>query len=163
MPKCLKARIAADPSSWVAWQAIDLEKVPVAEGTARTESFAVLRMYAHNLRIRKSMSCLVALHHATMMRLGRNCAEYAERYKDLWVMGTEPDNQLSMFAEMDAPTLGPVDQSMTPSRVADAMFWLGRYVERADGLTRLVREVLAGAIDVRIERQQAALWLLERS
>ena len=40
------------------------------------------------------------------------------------------------------------------------MFWLGRYVERADGLTRLVREVLAGAIDVRTERQQAALWLL---
>ena len=31
---------------------------------------------------------------------------------------------------------------------------------RADGLTRLVREVLAGAIDVRTERQQAALWLL---
>ena len=45
-------------------------------------------------------------------------------------------------------------QSMTPSRVADAMFWLGRYVERADGLTRLVREVLAGAIDVHYRRQQ---------
>jgi Uncharacterized protein conserved in bacteria len=49
---------------------------------------------------------------------------------------------------------------MTPSRVADAMFWLGRYLERADCLTRLVREVLNGAIDVRLERQQAALWLL---
>jgi hypothetical protein len=54
------------------------------------------------------------------------------------------------------PSINP----MTPSRVADAMFWLGRYVERADGLTRLVREVLAGAIDTRTERQQAALWLL---
>ena len=95
-----------------------------------------------------------------MMFPGHNYAQTPERYKDLWIMGTEPDNQLSIFAEMDAPTLGPVDQSMTPSRVADAMFWLGRYVERADGLTRLVREVLAGAIDVRIERQQAALWLL---
>jgi len=83
-----------------------------------------------------------------------------ERYKDLWVTGDEPDNQLSMFAEMDAPTVGPTDQSMTPSRVADAMFWLGRYLERADCLTRLVREVLNGAIDVRLERQQAALWLL---
>ena len=33
----LKARISADPSSWVAWQSVDLEKVPVAEGTARRE------------------------------------------------------------------------------------------------------------------------------
>ena len=39
----LKARITADPSSWVGWQAIDLETVPVAEGTARGKSFAVLR------------------------------------------------------------------------------------------------------------------------
>ena len=96
-----------------------------------------------------------------MMLLAQLRPNTPERYKDLWVMGTEPDNQLlSMFAEMDAPALGPMDQSMTPSRVADAMFWLGRYVERADGLTRLVREVLAGVIDVRTERQQAALWLL---
>ena len=64
-------------------------------------------------------------HDASWAQLRPNTPE---RYKDLWVMGTEPDNQLSMFAEMDAPALGPMDQSMTPSRVADAMFWLGRYV-----------------------------------
>ncbi|NDA15965.1 MAG: circularly permuted type 2 ATP-grasp protein, partial [Gammaproteobacteria bacterium] len=41
----LKARIDADRPSWVAWQAIALETVPVAEGTARGEAHAVLRMY----------------------------------------------------------------------------------------------------------------------
>ena len=29
-----------------------------------------------------------------------------------------------------------------PSRVADNLFWLGRYAERAEGLTRLLRGVL---------------------
>ena len=157
----LKARITADPSSWVGWQAIDLETVPVAEGTARGESFAVLRMYtaqSQDQKVDVMPGGLASCNHdASWAQLRPNTPE---RYKDLWVMGMEPDNQLSMFAEMDAPALGPLDQSMTPSRVADAMFWLGRYVERADGLTRLVREVLAGAIDVRTERQQAALWLL---
>ena len=157
----LKARIQTDPSSWVAWQAIELEVVPVAEENTRTESHAVLRMYtaqSQDLKVDVMPGGLAACNHdSSWAQLRPNTPE---RYKDLWVMGTEPDNQLSMFAEMDAPALGPMDQSMTPSRVADAMFWLGRYVERADGLTRLVREVLAGAIDVRTERQQAALWLL---
>ena len=157
----LKARIQTDPSSWVAWQAIELEVVPVAEENIRTESHAVLRMYtaqSQDLKVDVMPGGLAACNHdSSWAQLRPNTPE---RYKDLWVMGTEPDNQLSMFAEMDAPALGPMDQSMTPSRVADAMFWLGRYVERADGLTRLVREVLAGAIDVRTERQQAALWLL---
>ncbi len=157
----LKARIQTDTSSWVAWKAIDLEVVPVAEENTRTESHAVLRMYtaqSQDLKVDVMPGGLAACNHdASWAQLRPNTPE---RYKDLWVMGTEPDNQLSMFAEMDAPALGPIDQSMTPSRVADAMFWLGRYVERADGLTRLVREVLAGAIDVRTERQQAALWLL---
>ncbi|MDC0378959.1 circularly permuted type 2 ATP-grasp protein [Litorivicinus sp.] len=157
----LKARIDADRPSWVAWQAIDLETVPVAEGTARDEAHAVLRMYtaqSQDQKVDVMPGGLASCNHdASWAQLRPNTPE---RYKDLWVMGMEPDNQLSMFAEMDAPTLGPVDQSMTPSRVADAMFWLGRYVERADGLTRLIREVLAGAIDTRTERQQAALWLL---
>ena len=40
---------------------------------------------------------------------GHSTCNTPERYKDLWVMGMEPDNQLSMFAEMDAPALGALD------------------------------------------------------
>ena len=157
----LKARIASDSSSWVAWRAIELESSPVAEGVSRGQSSVVLRMYtaqSQDQKVDVMPGGLAACNHdASWAQLRPNTPE---KYKDLWVMGMEPDNQLSMFAEMDAPALGSVDQSMTPSRVADAMFWLGRYVERTDAFTRLIREVLAGAIDVRTERQRAALWLL---
>ncbi len=157
----LKTRIASDSSSWVAWQAIELESSPVAEGVSRGQSNVVLRMYtaqSQDRRVDVMPGGLAACNQdASWAQLRPNTPE---KYKDLWVMGMEPDNQLSMFAEMDAPALGSLDQSMTPSRVADAMFWLGRYVERTDAFTRLIREVLAGALDVRTERQRAALWLL---
>ena len=157
----LKQRIETDPSAWVGWAPMDLEQTPVVNGTARSDAHVVLRLYtaqSQDGRVEVMPGGLAACNHdPAWAQLRPNTPE---RYKDLWVTGDEPDNQLSMFAEIDAPTVGPTDQSMTPSRVADAMFWLGRYVERADSLTRLVREVLSGAIDVRTERQQAALWLL---
>lgn len=157
----LKQRIEADPAAWVAWSAIGLETVTVANGAHRDEAHAVLRFYtaqSQDQKIDVMPGGLAACNHdLDWAQLRPNTPE---RYKDLWVMGDEPDTQLSMFAEMDAVSIGPIDQSMTPSRVADAMFWLGRYVERADALTRLVREVLTGLIDVRVEKQQAAQWLL---
>ena len=158
----LEKRIETDPFSWVGWKAVDLETIPTARGQNRGETQAVIRMYtvqtADN-RINVMPGGLAACNQdAVWAQLRPN---KPEQYKDIWVMGTEPDNQLSMFAEVDAPTPGPHDQSMTPSRVADAMFWLGRYIERTDALTRLAREVLSGIIDARVERQKAVLWLLE--
>jgi uncharacterized circularly permuted ATP-grasp superfamily protein len=101
----------------LAWQAIALETVPVAEGTARGEAHAVLRMYtaqSQDQKVDVMPGGLASCNHdASWAQLRPNTPE---RYKDLWVMGMEPDNQLSMFAEMDAPTLGPVDQSYDPEQ-----------------------------------------------
>ncbi|RVT91790.1 hypothetical protein EOD42_20970 [Rhodovarius crocodyli] len=63
--------------------------------------------------------------------------------KDVWVL-----------AEDEAPLRGPGPQALPPlpirrsagalpSRVADNLFWLGRYVERLDRAARLIRAVLA--------------------
>lgn len=159
--QALSDRIEADPSAFVAWSAIDLETVTLANGTARESAHAVVRMYttqSQDHQIEVMPGGLAACNHDP--RWAQLRPNTPERYKDLWVMGDEPDTQASMFAEIDSVSLGPLDQSMTPSRVADAMFWLGRYVERADALTRMVREVLTGLIDVRLEKRQAAHWLL---
>ncbi len=157
----LRARIDADPAAWVGWVALDLETVPVANGVEREQAHAVLRLYtaqSQDQKVDVMPGGLAACNHDLLWSQLR--PNTPERYKDLWVIGDEPDTQLSMFAEMDSVALGPLDQSMTPSRVADAMFWLGRYIERADALTRLIREVLTGIIDVRMEKRQAAHWLL---
>jgi uncharacterized circularly permuted ATP-grasp superfamily protein/uncharacterized alpha-E superfamily protein len=59
--------------------------------------------------------------------------------KDTWVLASEPERQESLLAsnELFAPAV--VRESEVSSRVADNLFWIGRYAERAEGLVRLLR------------------------
>ena len=60
--------------------------------------------------------------------------------KDTWVLASEPERQetLILSADANAPTVVPavVQESEVSSRVADSLFWIGRYAERAEGLVR---------------------------
>ncbi|MCA0255311.1 MAG: circularly permuted type 2 ATP-grasp protein [Proteobacteria bacterium] len=56
---------------------------------------------------------------------------------DVWIVSDKP---------VEATTLLPAEQSFTrnlpgalPSRAADNLFWLGRYIERAEGALRILR------------------------
>ncbi|MES2435892.1 MAG: circularly permuted type 2 ATP-grasp protein [Pseudomonadota bacterium] len=57
---------------------------------------------------------------------------------DVWVVSDTPVEPLTLRAPKSTPFVraqpGPL-----PSRAADNLFWLGRYVERTEGLLRLVR------------------------
>ena len=57
---------------------------------------------------------------------------------DVWIVSDKPVEAVTMLAPQSAPFVraqpGPL-----PSRAADNLFWLGRYVERTEGLLRLVR------------------------
>jgi uncharacterized alpha-E superfamily protein len=61
--------------------------------------------------------------------------------KDTWVQSAGPVNTFSLLAQG-----GPVELTRAggdlPSRAADNLYWLGRYAERADGLTRLLRGIV---------------------
>jgi len=102
----------------------------------------VLRMYlaAHNdsftmmpgglTRVSASSDAMVV----SMRRGGRS--------KDTWVLSEGPVNPLSLLGPGGQPVLITRGGNDLPSRVADNLFWLGRYVDRAEGLTRLLRGVL---------------------
>ena len=47
------------------------------------------------------------------------------------------------------PEVGPGTPEQLPSRVADNLYWVGRYAERAEGLARMARAVLRHAREVR--------------
>jgi uncharacterized circularly permuted ATP-grasp superfamily protein/uncharacterized alpha-E superfamily protein len=57
---------------------------------------------------------------------------------DVWVVSDSAVEPVSMLTPQDTPfrraQLGPL-----PARAADNLFWLGRYVERTEGILRLVR------------------------
>jgi uncharacterized alpha-E superfamily protein len=61
---------------------------------------------------------------------------------DVWVVSDEPvpeDTMLMQAGEVFVRT----SPGLLPSRAADNLFWLGRYVERAEGLLRLYRAHLS--------------------
>lgn len=55
---------------------------------------------------------------------------------DVWVMCDGPARQESLF---DTENFRREDTGALPSRAADNLYWLGRYVERTEGTIRLLR------------------------
>lgn len=62
--------------------------------------------------------------------------------KDTWVLSDQPVSVFSLLSPAGAPIELSRGGGDLPSRVADNLFWLGRYVERADYLIRIARVLL---------------------
>lgn len=60
--------------------------------------------------------------------------------KDLWVLSDRPVEPFSLLKGLRSAAELHRGSDL-PSRVADNLLWLGRYLERAEGLVRLVRSV----------------------
>jgi len=85
--------------------------------------------------------------------------------KDTWVLGEGPASSFTLLR----PAAHPLDVSRAtfdlPSRAADNLFWLGRYVERVEAAVRSARAVLARVFQedsARAEGLNAGLAILSR-
>jgi uncharacterized alpha-E superfamily protein len=94
--------------------------------------------------------------------------------KDTWVLGDGPAPEFSLLR----PPAHPLEVSRAtfdlPSRVADNLFWLGRYTERVEAIVRLTRATLgrvfqegdsarAAGLNLGLHVLQATGFLPERS
>ena len=63
---------------------------------------------------------------------------------DVCIVGRKPVDAVSLL-----PTRVPIRRNpgTLPSRAADNLYWLGRYLERGEGTLRLVRATLGGSIE----------------
>jgi uncharacterized circularly permuted ATP-grasp superfamily protein/uncharacterized alpha-E superfamily protein len=62
--------------------------------------------------------------------------------KDTWVLTPEPERSVSLWSKPKHNQLiNAIDEPLT-SRSADNLFWVGRYLERIEAATRLLRTVL---------------------
>ncbi|MBB6431738.1 circularly permuted type 2 ATP-grasp protein [Algisphaera agarilytica] len=69
--------------------------------------------------------------------------------KDTWIISDGPVSNFSLLsgdASASATALAN-DSFDLPSRVADNLYWLGRYVERTEGLVRLLRAIMERLTD----------------
>lgn len=60
--------------------------------------------------------------------------------KDTWVLADGPVSDFSLLSARSRVELTRAGGDL-PSRAADNLFWLGRYAERAEGITRLLRGI----------------------
>ncbi len=63
------------------------------------------------------------------------------RTTDAWVLSHEPITEMSLLPAPDRVTVRRTSGTL-PSRAADNLFWVGRYVERAEATLRLVRALI---------------------
>lgn len=62
--------------------------------------------------------------------------------KDTWVLGGKSDEQLTLLPPKSRRLAVSRATFDLPSRVADNLFWLGRYVERVEAVVRVTRSML---------------------
>ena len=135
-------RMRARPGRYVAQEQVALSTTPVWEGGALQPRHLVMRVFAVTTgtsysvmpggltRISTALSNMVV----SMQRGGGS--------KDTWVLGDGPAPEFTLLR----PPTHPLEVSRAtfdlPSRVADNLFWLGRYMERVEAVVRITRAIL---------------------
>jgi len=81
--------------------------------------------------------------------------------KDTWILADAPVQETTLLASPLEPVPLSRGGGDLPSRIADDLFWLGRYVQRAESLVRTGRSALSRLIDVSgVEARVAARALI---
>jgi uncharacterized circularly permuted ATP-grasp superfamily protein/uncharacterized alpha-E superfamily protein len=146
IPNAEKAKFAdklrTRPHEYVAQEQIPLSTVPVWEDGRLISRSVVLRTYVLNTgngwialpggltRVAESEGSVVS-----MQRGGHS--------KDAWVLWDSAVDTFSMLRPRHEPVELRRVARAVPSSVADNVFWLGRYVERAENIARILRSLFS--------------------
>ncbi len=137
----LIVRLRERPHEYVAQEQVALSTAPVWENRRLSSRSVVLRTYVLNtgkewlafpgglVRVAEAHGSVVS-----MQRGGHS--------KDAWVLWDSPVDTFSMLRPRDEPLQLRRIPRVVPSRVADNTFWLGRYVERAENIARILRTMI---------------------
>jgi len=135
----LMARIAARPWEWAASRLVEPSVAPCLGGDGLVPRPVVLRMFlVHDGHAWRAMPGGLARVMDDTERLG-GVVPAVGVCKDVWVLSDDRGDLVGPPA-MAVPALRlRRTAGDLPSRVADDLFWLGRYVERLDRAARLGR------------------------
>jgi len=144
----LALEIRAHPSKYVGQERLALSTAPVLTGNRLQPRHLVLRVYATATgddsfafmpggltRVSASPETMVV----SMQRGGGS--------KDTWILSSGLVSNFSLLRPPGTPVELSRGGGDLPSRSADNLYWLGRYAERADGLTRILRVILRRLIE----------------
>lgn len=137
----LRELIKSAPQNFIAQERVERSCVP----TWRGEEFASAR-----LALRTYVVAADSGHQVLPGGLARtsklsDALEISvldgEGSKDAWVLSERPVDHVTLLPRSGARVTLQRSGNDLPSRVADDVFWLGRYLERSDAAARLLRTV----------------------
>jgi len=161
----VRAEIVRRPFAWVGQEAVSLSTVPTwAEGRMAPRSL-VLRVHvcAHEGGYAVMPGGLARVSSAADQQ--SVSMQGGGGSKDTWVLSQHPVGLPARPRPEDTPVRLVRGVRDLPSRVADDLFWLGRYVERCDHTIRLLRATVgrlseAGAGSQELAVAVQVLWFL---
>lgn len=140
----LRRRVAADPGGWCGQEPLEMSTAPVVTAHGLEPRHLVLRTFAvaqgDGYRLMSGGLARVA------GRAGSRFVSSSDGAlaKDVWVLSPEAaaDGSGGLGGVADTLTvMAPAVQPGLAPRVAEDLFWLGRYAERAEDTARLLRVV----------------------
>lgn len=138
----LRRRIQFQPHLFIAQELVDLSTAPATSEHGIEPRRIALRVYlvASNGSYKVMPGGLTRVSPSDGQRsisMQRGGAS-----KDTWVLSESPVDEVSLLhSSAQSIELRRVGNNL-PSRMADNFFWVGRYAERADATTRLLRSAL---------------------
>lgn len=155
----LLVRIESAPDRFVAQEWVRLSQAPVLNrrsGSLKLEARSVgVRAFAvagaQGYQVMPGGLTRVESHRdARVVSMQRGGAS-----KDTWILQKSDDELLIGNGEPYATM--PIVHTGVPSRVAENLFWMGRYTERAEGIARLLRLTLSERLHYTRREGTAAL------
>jgi len=138
----LRQKILARPHLFVGQEAISMSTVPVLMKDGIKPRHTVLRSFL----VSDENDYMVMPGGLTRVSSEENKLVVSNQSggmsKDTWVLATEPEKFVSLLTERRQARLAPDKGGEVPGRVADNMFWVGRYLERAEFSSRILRLAL---------------------
>lgn len=130
--------LARDGASLVGQELVTLSTTPVYENGALVPRPMSIRVFlartATGWTVMSGGFARIGTSHDTSAIAMRNGSSVA----DVWVVSDQRVNDASMLDDPQKPFVRAPSIRL-PSRAADNLFWLGRYIERTEGLLRLTR------------------------
>lgn len=142
----LRQRIADRPGDFVGQEVVRLSTMPVLRDGQLTPAPFVLRVYAawtpDGMKIMPGGFC------RTSEQLDVRAISMSEnaRTADVWVIDDKPVERVTLLARQEDVKVRRI-MGHLPSRAADNLFWLGRYIERAEATLRLARSLCTSLMD----------------
>ena len=136
-------RMRTHPHEFVAQEQVALSTAPVWENGILDSRSVVLRTYVLN-----TGSGWVAIPGGLVRVAGAYgqvvSMQKGGHSKDTWVLSDKPVDTFSLLKSPAAPVVLRRIPRVVPSSVADNTFWLGRSVERAENIARILRSMVPG-------------------